>query len=368
MQFTCDAIAFKRALSQIVPVVPNRTTVPIISNVLIDAADRVSLTATDLAQAVTVNFEADVHTAGKCTVPAKKLYDIIRTAGGVDVTISTLDGDRVSIDAGSASFRLMGLPADDFPAFYGVDSLTMEMQGDMLISAFKLVLNAVSRDDTRYVLNGVYMHSDGGSLACVGTDGKRLAVAECPSVDNWPSGIIVPASAASYLVKTVDDGDNVRLGVADGVMSFQYGDNIYSTRLIEGDYPNYSAIVKSTQANDSLCVVDTQMLTDAVKRMALVAGMRPCVEVSASPGALVVNAVSDTDDTGSEAIDAESVTGDFVVRLNARYLLDALRCIDTENVLLTVKDADSPVAVKPSPEGDNTMPFVSVIMPMRRER
>jgi DNA polymerase III subunit beta len=377
MKFTIERTVLLRSLNHVQSIVERRTTIPILSNVLLQAADaRLDLTATDLDMAVRESAAANVSQPGAATVPAHTLHDIVRKLPeGAQVEISMeADSGRLLLKAGRSQFTLASLPAADFPAMEAdatgksADAATQFViaAGDLkrLIDKTRF---AISTEETRYYLNGIYLHvaktAGVNMLRAVATDGHRLARVELPAPSGAEAlpGIILPRKAVLELYKLLDDvtGD-VSVSATQAKIRFAFDHVTLSTKLIDGTFPDYNRVIPTT--NDKLMEVDNQLLRQAVDRVATISSEKSrAVKVNLGKNQMTVSVRNPDQGSATEELVINYGATPIEIGFNARYLLDVAAQIDGENAIFEFFDAHSPALIRDS--GDDSAQYV--LMPMR---
>ena len=366
MKLTIDRMSLLRPLGHVQSVVERRNTIPILANVVLRAEDgQLSLTATDMDMDIATEVGCAVGTSGTTTMSAHMLYDIARKLpDGAEVELSVADG-HASISAGRSSFRLPTLPVEDFPAISSSDlpvnfTLTAADLRD-LIDATRF---AISTEETRYYLNGIYFHkAENGDLCAVATDGHRLALTRqaLPEGASQMPSVILPRKAVGELRKLLDDYDGeVSVGLSETRAEFGFGAVRLTSKLIDGTFPDYTRVIPT--GNDRIMQVDAASFAAAVDRVSTISSEKSrSVKMGLKPGVLTLSA-SNTD--ASSAIEEIEVTYDGVemdIGFNARYLLDIAAQVNNDIVEFALADQGSPSLVRAP--GDDASLFV--LMPMR---
>lgn len=381
MKFTIERTVLLRSLSHVQSIVERRTTIPILSNVLLQVSDnQLDLTATDLDIAVRESAAATVTQAGGTTVSAHTLHDIVRKLPeGAQVEISlNADGTRMALTAGRSQFHLTCLPAADFPAMEGAnDEAARKPAPDMTVQFviaagdLKRLIDktrfAISTEETRYYLNGIYLHVAQTSgltmLRAVATDGHRLARVElpCPSGAAEMPGIILPRKAVLELRKLLDDvTSDVDVRASVSKIRFAFEHVTLSSKLIDGTFPDYSRVIPT--ANDKHMEVDNRLLAQAVDRVATISSEKSrAVKVNLGKDSLTVSVKNPDQGSATEELPASYAATPIEIGFNARYLLDITQQVDGEKAVFEFFDAHSPALVRDS--GDPSAQYV--LMPMR---
>ncbi len=354
-------------------VAASRNTLPILANVLIRAAeDQIQLAATDLEVGIKSVVQGEVVEPGSITVPAKKLADIVRelpssTSSGelAKVRLATLANDRVEIDCENAKFRVVGLTDEEFPSLPEVGNDFFTLSSDVLRSMIQKTSFAVSTEETRHFLNGVYFNVTSDLVRMVATDGKRLAVAtqqQEKQVGEKEIGVIIPTKAVSNVVRTFTDDEDVKIALLENQIAFAAQNMTLISRLIEGEYPDYQAVMAPAMSNEIKLSVNTEYLFSVIRRVSLLANPKtPSIRMEAKDSELNVSASTPELGEAQEIMQVSIEGGNVEIAFNARFVMDVLRNIEADEVLFKFRDSLSPVLVTPSEENN----YMCVIMPMR---
>jgi DNA polymerase-3 subunit beta len=369
MRVTIERSAFLKALNHVQSVVERRNTIPILSNVLVQAeAGRVRLTATDLDIEIVESVAAEVVKDGAATVPAHMLYDIVRKLpDGAQLELDQgPDSGRVSIVAGRSRFALQALPHEDFP-----DLAAGEFGHGFTLSAAQLrglidkTRFAISTEETRYYLNGIYLHEvpQQALLRAVATDGHRLAQAQIARPDGAKGmpGIIVPRKTVLEVVKLIEgeEGD-VEVALSASKIRFTAGHLVLTSKLIDGTFPDYERVIP--RHNDKLLSVDTRIFSDAVDRVSTISMEKGrAVKLNISGGKLVLTVNNPDSGSAEEEIAASYDHDPIDIGFNARYLLDVAGQVKSDTMNFNLADAGSPTIIR-DPGDEQTL---YVLMPMR---
>ncbi len=372
MRFVADRNSLLRALGHITGIVEKRNTIPILSNILIgaEASGVLTLKATDLDMEAIETIPAKVSTPGAATVPAHTLHDIVRKLpDGAEIHIELKGPEgRLKVTAGRASFELSILPADEFPDM-GQAELPhrFTVEGGELKRLFEKSRFAISTEETRYYLNGIYLHRvEGGTspkLRAVATDGHRLAQVETEATSGTEGmpGVIVPRKAVAEIIKLLDDGQApVEVALSPAKIRFAVGDVILTSKLIDGSFPDYARVIPA--ANTKFLVLENADLVKAVDRVSTLSSEKGrAVKLVASEGSVVVSASNPDSGSATEEISADYKHEPIEIGFNARYLLDIAAQIDGSKALFKLADGSSPTLI--SDESDPRALYV--LMPMR---
>ncbi|MHA6644193.1 DNA polymerase III subunit beta [Mesorhizobium sp. A623] len=360
-----------KSLNHVHRVVERRNTIPILSNVLL-AADGASLEmkATDLDLEITEATPARVEQGGATTVPAHLLYDIVRKlADGAEVMLKTdEDGNAMTVASGRSSFRLQCLPQSDFPELSaGSFSHIFRLDSTALKGLIEKTQFAISTEETRYYLNGIYLHTHevGGKLKLrsVATDGHRLARAEmeAPAGSEGMPGIIIPRKTVSELQKLVDDPDvAVTTELSETKIRFTIGSVVLTSKLIDGTFPDYQRVIPT--GNDKKLVIDRQSFAAAVDRVSTISSERGrAVKMSIAEGQVTLAVNNPDSGSATEELAADYSSDPIEIGFNARYLLDVAAQLTGSEARFMLADAGSPTLIHDA--SDETTLYV--LMPMR---
>lgn len=371
MKITVERSELLKSLGHVHRVVERRNTMPILANVLLRADQaKLSLKATDLDLEVTDAIAAEVALAGSTTVAAHMFYDIVRKLpeGAQIVLESSADRAALAIRAGRSRFALQTLPESDFP-----DLASGEMTHEFVLKAadLKQLIDktqfAISTEETRYYLNGIYLHAAGTAkaptLRAVATDGHRLAQMEIalpPGAVRMP-GIIVPRKTVGEVQRLLEDGDaDVTVELSATKIRFTVGEVILTSKLIDGTFPDYARVIPLN--NDKELVVDKKEFEAAVDRVSTVSSERGrAVKLSLSGGRLLLSVTNPDSGSANEELEVEYEAEPIDIGFNSRYLLDIATQIESEAAVLKLADPGSPTLIQDKdPRG-----ALYVLMPMR---
>ena len=365
MRFTIQREPFLKALTQVINVVERRHTLPVLSNLLVQIeAGQMSLTATDMEVEMISRIAVEDSEDGEITIPARKLFDLVRALpDGSKITIK-LNQDRVAITSGRSRFALSTLPSLDFPSIDGVDATeALELPEAALREMINRTAFAMANQDVRYYLNGLLFDLRVNSLRAVATDGHRLALCEhqLEGVQNQPRQIILPRKGVQELQRLLEGGDRVlRLMIGKGHIRVERDDLSFTSKLIEGKFPDYEGVMAI--GADQVIRVDREILRSALQRAAIVANDKyRGVRLELSGGTMRISSNNPDQDEAQEEIEAESGVDGLEMGFNVAYLLDALTSLNDQEVLIKVKDANSSALVQ---EASNDR-CRHVVMPLR---
>ena len=368
MKFTIDRSSFLKPLGHIYSVVERRNTIQILSNVLIESdASKVSFTATDMDMDIVETVGCIVSSKGKLTVSAHTLYDIVRKLpDGSEIQIELVDLN-VEVSAGKSRFILPTLPVDDYPVMTEIEKGNeFSLEAVDLANLIDNTKFAISSEETRYYLNGIYLHvpdikSD--KLRAVATDGHRLAQAEVPipkGAENMP-GVILPRKAVGEVRKLIDSTDGlVTIIISKTKAKFIFPNSILTTKLIDGSFPDYQRVIPKENLNK--LVVSNADFSKAIDRVSTVSMEKSrAVKLSLSNNVLLLQVNSHDLVNASEELDVNYTSDPIDIGFNSRYLLDISGQIQGKDIELSLSDSASPALITdPDQEG-----VIFVLMPMR---
>jgi DNA polymerase-3 subunit beta len=371
MKFSIERGTLLKALAQAQSVVERRNTIPILANVLIEAeGDKVSFRATDLDIEVVDRAPAMVERGGATTASAVMLHEIVRKlpeGALVSITADPASG-RLTIAAGRSTFSLATLPKEDFPVMASPDYTTnFAAPAPVLRRLFDKAKFAISTEETRYYLNGVYMHTatgeDGPVLRCVATDGHRLARIDAPlpaNAEGMP-GVIVPRKTVGELRKLLDDDEaQIAVSVSETKIRFATPAITLTSKVIDGTFPDYSRVIPL--GNSRRLEVDASEFAKAVDRVATVSSERSrAVKLSLDEDRLVLSVNAPDSGAAEEELAVAYDSDRLEIGFNAKYLLEIASQVDRENAVFLFNSSGDPTLMR---EGNDTS-AIYVVMPMR---
>ncbi|AXI44552.1 DNA polymerase III subunit beta [Sulfitobacter sp. SK012] len=371
MKFSIERAALLKAVSQAQSVVERRNTIPILANVLIEAeGSDVSFRATDLDIEVVDRAPAQVERAGSTTVAATTLHEIVRKLPDGALVSLTADSaaGRLTVEAGRSNFSLATLPKEDFPVMASSEyASNFSADAKVLRRLFDKSKFAISTEETRYYLNGVYMHiadGDGGKmLRCVATDGHRLARidADMPADASDMPGVIVPRKTVGELRKLLDDDDmKIAVSVSETKIRFATPQITLTSKVIDGTFPDYTRVIP--QGNTRKLEVDAAEFARAVDRVATVSSERSrAVKLQLDEDRLILSVNAPDSGAAEEELAVAYNDEHLEIGFNAKYLLEIASQVDRENAVFLFNSSGDPTLMR---EGNDTS-AVYVVMPMR---
>ena len=365
MRFSLQREVFLRPLAQVVNVVERRQTLPVLANLLVQVQDgRVSLTGTDLEVEMVARSAVDDAVDGETTIPARKLFEIVRALpDGSKVTVSQT-GDRITVQAGRSRFTLASLPANDFPSIDDVETTErVQVPEATLKELIERTAFAMAQQDVRYYLNGLLFDLGESRLRCVATDGHRLALceAELEAPVATRRQIIVPRKGVQELQRLLEGGDrSLELEMDRSHLRVKRDDVTFTSKLIDGKFPDYAAVIPI--GADREVRVDREVLRAALQRAAILSNEKyRGVRVEVSPGQLKISAHNPEQEEAQEEIEAQTSVDDLAIGFNVNYLMDALSALRDEEVVLQLRDANSSALVREACSEKSR----HVVMPLR---
>lgn len=371
MRVTLERSNLLKSLNHVHRVVERRNTIPILSNVLLKAdGASLEMKATDLDLEVTETTPAMVEQAGATTVPAHLLYDIVRKLPeGSEVMLSTdNEGNALAVLSGKANFSLQCLPQSDFPELdAGAFSHTFRLDSTELKALIDRTQFAISTEETRYYLNGIYLHAidvnGSAKLRAVATDGHRLARSEMDAPDGSADmpGIIVPRKTVSELQKLVDDPDvAVTVEVSDAKMRLTIGSVVLTSKLIDGTFPDYQRVIPT--GNDRKLTIDRATFSSAVDRVSTISSERGrAVKLAIGDNAVTLTVNNPDSGSATEELAADYSAEPLEIGFNAKYLLDIAGQLGGSDAVFLLADSGSPTLIEDTAD-ENAL---YVLMPMR---
>lgn len=367
MKLTIAKEQLINGLQAVQNVVGARTTLPILSNVLIRGeGDRLELTATDLDVTVSCKVEAKIVKGGASTVPVKKLFGIVRELNGMEIELEVDDKHACSIRAAASFYRINGLAADEFPPIprFKEDKKVVLPQ-ETMAAMLKKTSFAVSTDESRYVLNGIYFSLKDHKLTLVATDGRRLALVdeELDVPEKSQGEFIVPAKTVNELTRLLQGKGTVELKYAENQAAFTLADEkggsvLITTKLIEGNYPNYRQVIPA-EAKERIPLMREEFLHALRRAEIMTTDKANSVKLTFGKNNLAITANSPEIGEARESIAVNYKGNDIAVAFNPRYLIEPLAALSQDEVFFELTDELSPGVLKING------PFLYVVMPMR---
>lgn len=369
MQISVSKNALLKELNLLQGIVEKKSTIPILSNVLIETTDdsAISLVATDLDVSLQTQCSAEILRPGSIVLQARKLFEIVRNLPDMDISFSKEDNDWVKIVCASSEFRIVGQAKEHFPSTPKTDKGGVTIPAAVMNSLINRTSFAITQEESRYALNGALLLLADDRLQMVATDGHRLALASSSMEQTEASSdhvrVIIPKKALNELAKlTAGSEEPVEMSRDENHLYFELQNRYLTSRMLAGQFPNYDLVLPKN--NDKSITLNVDKITQAIRRAALMADERSHgVKIDLSSGKLSITSQSADVGEAKEEIPLD-YTGDNVsVGFNAGYLLDFLGVVGTDEVVFEFKDEQSPALM--SPHGDGQADYKYVVMPMR---
>lgn len=370
MKLTLERAALLKSLGHVQSVVERRNTIPILANVLIRAQQgTVSFAATDMEIEINENVDGQVGKPGALTAPAHTLYEIVRKLPeGAQVELTAANSNQLTLSSGRSHFKLGCLPIDDFPKMPEGD---LKQKFTLSAADLRTLIDrtrfAMSTEETRYYLNGIYLHTAKNKnvdvLRAVATDGHRLARVEMPAprgAKEMP-GIIVPRKTVNEVRKLIDEATgDIEIALSEAKVRFTFDGVVITSKLIDGTFPDYERVIPT--GNDKMMQADTRSFAAATDRVATISSEKSrAVKLSLTPGHMVLSAHSPEAGSATEELEVKYDGALLDVGFNARYLLDILQQIESEGVSFALADATAPAIIQDVADAS----ALFVLMPMR---
>jgi DNA polymerase-3 subunit beta len=367
MQFRISKDIFVKALAKLQPICTVKSTMPILAHVLIEVRDgQMNLTATDLEVGVRSIYEAEVTTAGSITVSAKKIHEIVKELPNEEIYFSKKENDWAEIVCGKARFNIVGMSADEFPHFQTGKGEQFSLGSDLLNDMIAKTSYAICTDETKYNLNGAFMQIIDDHIEMVTTDGHRLGCCKKPitgmNSDALTKGVILPKKGVLELKKLAEEnaGGEIKISFEDNNVVVYTATTTMVIRLIDGEFPNYKTVLPVN--NTVVVAMDRGKFISALKRMGVLSSEKAKgVKLDVQKDKVGMSAR--TPELGECTEDVEAVYDgeDMSINLNPKYLMEFAAVVPDNSVELKLKDALSPIIMKPM----NGEDCLAIIMPMR---
>lgn len=369
MNFTISRSVLYDALQKVVGVVPQKTTISILTCILLELEEnKLSLTGTDLEISVTLSLDVDGTGNGAVAIPAKLFLEIVRELPEVPLFISTEDGDKVIIKTEKGEYKIAAQPKEDFPKISVEESeLAFDLPNELLARMTNKTIFAVSTDELRPALTGILVEMLPEEIRFVGTDGHRLAritFNKFTVADEIRHSLIVPTKALNILLKNLVSEENVTIKVGEDHIVFTLDSSVIYSKLINGTYPSYERVIPVD--NDKKLLVNRELLISTLRRVSIFSNsLTHQVRFILSPSEMTIH--SEDVEFGAEAKETipASFNGDFLqIGYNSNYLVDVLRHVDSDDVIFELKDSVSAAIIYP-PEQEENEVLTMLLMPIR---
>lgn len=370
MQFNIDRETFLNCLFKVQGIVEKKHTIPILSNVYMEIVDgNLVVSATDLEVGLKSYYTCDVVKPGKITVSAKKLFEIIKEFPNEIISVKLKDNNWLEISCKKAIFNLVGLSPDEFPKFPEINNEFFRIESTLLQEMIENTIFSVSNDETKFNLTGIFVKSESvdniNYINFVSTDGHRLSLVkkkvDQDLNDRFDTGFILPKKGLIELKKIIENqSKTVKIGINDNLFSLVDDTTTFVMRMIDGDFPDYRKVIPEKTSN--VAVINVKNFNHALRRISVLSNEKSKgVKINFSKN--MINIISSNTELGDakEEMDIVYSGNEISIGFNARYILDILNVIKSDNLNFYLKDNISPGMITPE-ENSN---FLSVIMPMR---
>ncbi len=373
MKFKINQDHFSNGLQQVLNVVASRSTMPILSNVLIEAEEEhISLTTTNLDLGIRCRIKADISETGSITLPVRKLATIVKELPVNEVFLETNKSNQAKITSGGSLFKIMGIGSEEFPPLPTFENRKVfELAQDEIVNMLKSVSYAQSTDENRYILNGVYFNFADEKLTLVATDGRRLGLTglELEVSEENAGSLILPAKTVAELERLMGKGEKVNIAFNDRQAAFEIGlneagdsglvDHLYLvSKIVEGNYPNYRQVIP--KETEHRVKIERELMLECVHRAALVTSDKSnSVKIKISKNLLEISGQSTEYGESHESMAIAYDGPEVQVAFNPQFLMEPLKALTKDEVFFEFKDELSPGLFKTL---DN---FICVIMPLR---
>jgi DNA polymerase-3 subunit beta len=365
MHIIIGKAVFLKELNVLQGVVEKKSTIPILSNLLLEAVDgELWIKGTDLDVSISTNCPAEIKQKGSICVQAKKLFEIVRSLPDADIEIKRGENDQVSVVCERSRFRMLGLPKDNFPEIKTFDGAFQLIPSDLMRAFISRTIFAITTEESRYSLNGAKMELSGKGIRMVATDGHRLSFIEKHAdFGEGQLDVLIPKKTLSELARLcAETGDAVEVGSGDNHLFFRIGKRLLVSRTLTGQFPNYELVLP--KENNNRVVIENSRVASAIKRVALMADDRShAIKFDVNDGQINITSQSAEMGEAGETLPVEYAGPAITAGFNAQYLLDFFNVIQEGEVIFEFKDGSSQAQLKSSSELDYDLRYI--VMPMR---
>ena len=367
MEFTVSKADLVRELGLSQGVVEKKTTIPILSNILLEAADgRITLTATDLELGIRCSCPARVKTPGAGTVPARKLLDYVRLLPEGDLNVKFLENHWANLTSGRSKTKIAGMSRESFPELPSMPEVVAEISVKQLSSMISRTVFSISMEESRFTLNGALLLLKDETITMVATDGHRLAYVQTASDVTQNFRALIPRKAMGEIVRLADEGASdakVKISGDDNHLFFQFGERLLITRKLTGNFPDYERVLPKDNTN--IAKLSKAEIRGAIERVAQFADERSrAIRVQFVEGEVRVFASSVEMGESEESVSSEYTGPELEIGFNAQYLLDFFKAIPQDHLVFALKDQKSAGELQPVGDGAKDQ-YRYVVMPMR---
>lgn len=370
MRFRLNRATLLKELNLLQGIVEKKTTIPVLSSVLLETVNEtlVSLVATDLDVSLQTECAAEVVEPGSVVLQARRLFDLVRYLPDAEIDFAKEANDWTRITCAASEFRLAGQAKEHFPSTPKPGESEMSIPSAALHDLIGRTVYAITQEESRYALSGALLTFSEGRLRMVATDGHRLALADCeigevPPTEKEQLRVIIPKKALTEILKlTANVDESIEFSTDANHLYFKQGQRLLTSRMLAGQFPNYDLVLP--KGNDKIVTLNTEKITQAVRRAALMADERSHgIKYELGQGKLNISSQSADVGESRETIPVDYTGSDLVIGFNAQYLLDFLGVTPSEEITFELKDEQSPALMKPA--GEEGASYRYVVMPMR---
>lgn len=351
-------------LAKTVPITEKKSTLPILSHVLIDAKDsRLILTATDLEVGLKISYDCDVKDPGLVAVPSKKIFEIVRELGAGTVSVELLDTGRLKVVSGESKFELAGMDPSDYPAWASLEDVEkVSVPAEKLVYMIDKTMFASLVDESRFNLNGILFEQNEDKTRMVATDGHRLAMIDGDVGLTLSSKVLIPRKNLMEVRRILEGvSGEVSLGFEPKNVVIETDRFTMTARLIDGDYPDYRKVIP--EAGESKVVVDRLQFVQMLKRVSvLTSEMNKGIDMEVRPGQIELRATHPDLGTAKDILEVDYQGEEFGTIVNPAYLIEALGVVETDTISLEYRNEKSPLVITPVPAKG----YFNLVMPMRK--
>ena len=366
MQFNISKEEFLKGLNRVQGIIEKKHTLPILANVLIEASnDEIIITATDLEVGLKAKYKAEVLNEGKVTVSAKKLFEIIKELPDEKINFNSKNNFWVEIKCKKSIFNLVGLSPDDFPKFPEINTDENKIDKKIISEMIESTIFSISNDETKFNLTGIFIKNDDNKLIFVSTDGHRLSLIQRNIENNlnnkFKEGFILPKKGIFEIRKLLEHvEENVLIGISDNNFSVKNENTTLIMRMVDGDFPDYKRVIPEKGNNEAL--INNELFNHALRRISVLSSEKSKgVKINFSKDMITLSSSNPDLGDAKEELDAVYDGDEISIGFNARYIIDILQVVKSENILINLKDNISPGRINPENDED----YLCVIMPMR---
>jgi DNA polymerase III subunit beta len=365
MHFTIGKTAFLKELNMLQGVVEKKSTIPVLSNLLLEAAGaELWIKGTDLDVSISTQCEAEIRHPGAICVQAKKLFEIVRSLPDADIEIKLGANDQVSLVCDRSRFKMPGLTKDNFPEIKTFDGIFWSFPSDVIRTFISRTIFAITTEESRYALNGAKVEISGKGIRMVATDGHRLSFIEKQGeFGDAKLDVLIPKKTLAELARLCGETDDtVEIASGDNHLFFKVGRRLLASRTLTGQFPNYELVLPKDNKNQ--VIAETSQVSSAIKRVAMMADDRShAIKFDVNDGQIKITSQSADQGEAEEVLPVEYPGPSITAGFNAQYLLDFFNVIQDGDVIFEFKDGNSATEIKSSKDSDYNLRYI--IMPMR---